>query len=92
MITVENGFGTGSVILVTWLKPGANESANEARVGRAYTHPLLRVVLTSSRRRLILRNRRNLRISKGLQKMCLQSLKLAHRMRAASDFNQHFRL
>jgi hypothetical protein len=24
----------------------------------------------------------------GLQKMCLQSLKLAHRMRAASDFKQ----
>jgi hypothetical protein len=23
--TVENGFSAGSVILITWLKPGANE-------------------------------------------------------------------
>jgi hypothetical protein len=27
--TVENGFGSMSVTLVTWLKPGANESTSD---------------------------------------------------------------
>lgn len=80
--TVENGFGTGAVILLTWLKRGANESANDGLSRQIIPQPPPVADLFCV-----------IGIICGFLvtciKMCLQSLKLTHRMRAASDFNQH---